>query len=192
MSRIKKKKREKEESLYTAAYDLFTVKGIHDTAINEIVKRAGVAKGTFYLYFKDKYDVLEKIILNKSTEILSKAIKETNSVEFLNFERKLLYFIDFIIEYLKENKLLLKLIYKDLSWGIIKKSYKDYKEINETFVLFEEGFKDSNLSEKDIEKILFMIIELTSSVCYSCIVLNQPTDIDEMKPMLFKTIKKII
>lgn len=192
MSRIKKKKREKEESLYTAAYDLFTVKGIHDTAINEIVKRAGVAKGTFYLYFKDKYDVLEKIILNKSTEILSEAIKETNSVEFLNFERKLLYFIDFIIEYLKENKLLLKLIYKDLSWGIIKKSYKDYKEINETFVLFEEGFKDSNLSEKDIEKILFMIIELTSSVCYSCIVLNQPTDIDEMKPMLFKTIKKII
>lgn len=192
MSRIKKKKQEKEESLYTAAYDLFTVKGIHDTAINEIVKRAGVAKGTFYLYFKDKYDVLDKIILNKSTEILSEAIKETNSVKFLNFERKLLYFIDFIIEYLKENKLLLKLIYKDLSWGIIKKSYKDYKEINETFILFEEGFKDSNLSEKDIEKILFMIIELTSSVCYSCIVLNQPTDIDEMKPMLFKTIKKII
>lgn len=192
MSKIKKNKKEKEDSLYTAAYDLFTTKGIHNTAISDIVKKAGVAKGTFYLYFKDKYDVLDKIILNKSTEILSIAIKKTNSEEFLNFEGKLLYFIDYIIEYLKENKLLLKLIYKDLSWGIIKKAYKDYKEINEIFGMFEEGFKDSNLDKEDIEKTLFMIIELTGSVCYNCIVLNEPADIDKMKPILFNTIKKII
>ena len=36
---------------------LFTTKGINSTAISDIVEKAGVAKGTFYLYFKDKYDI---------------------------------------------------------------------------------------------------------------------------------------
>ena len=45
--------------LYDAAYELFTSNGVHNTVIDDIVKSAGVAKGTFYLYCKDKYS-LEK------------------------------------------------------------------------------------------------------------------------------------
>ena len=77
MSKVEKNKKQKENSLYDAAYDLFTTKGINNTAISEIVKKAGVAKGTFYLYFKDKYDILDKIILNKSSQVLSEAITKT-------------------------------------------------------------------------------------------------------------------
>ena len=38
----------------------FTSKGIQKTSISDIVEDAGVAKGTFYLYFKDKYDIRNK------------------------------------------------------------------------------------------------------------------------------------
>ena len=175
-----------------AAYELFTTKGINDTAINDIVKKAGVAKGTFYLYFKDKYDILDKIILDKSSHILSEAIKETNTREFNNFEEQVLFFIDYIIEYLKDNKLLLKLIYKNLSWGVFKKAKKDYKEINEIRNMFEEWLSNFELEEGGTEKLLFIILELTGSVCYSSIILNEPASIDEMKPILFETIKKLI
>jgi AcrR family transcriptional regulator len=192
ISKVEINKRQKEDSLYAAAYELFTTQGIHNTAISDIVKKAGVAKGTFYLYFKDKYDVLDKIILDKSSEILVEAIENTNIKEFDSFEEKLLYFIDSIIEYLKQNKLLLKLIYKNLSWGVVRKAYKDYKGINEIYYMFEEGLKDHDLKEGDIEKIIFIILELVGSVCYSCIVLREPTNIDEMKPILFEIIKKII
>ena len=192
ISKVEINKRQKEDSLYAAAYELFTTQGIHNTAISDIVKKAGVAKGTFYLYFKDKYDVLDKIILNKSSEILVEAIEHTNTKEFNSFEEKLLYFIDYIIEYLKQNKLLLKLIYKNLSWGVVRKAYKDYKGINEIYYMFEDGLKDYDLKEGDIEKVIFIILELVGSVCYSCIVLGEPTEIDEMKPMLFEIIKKII
>lgn len=37
-----------------AAFALFTQKGINDTSISDIAKKANMAKGTFYLYFKDK------------------------------------------------------------------------------------------------------------------------------------------
>ena len=58
---ITAKKELKEKELYIAGYELFLKKGIEKTSIGEIVERAGVAKGTFYLYFKDKYDLLNKL-----------------------------------------------------------------------------------------------------------------------------------
>src|SRR5699024_9403023 len=131
LSKVEKNKKQKESSLYKAAYDLFTTKGINDTAISDIIKKAGVGKGTFYLYFKNKYDILDKIILNKSTHVLSEAIRHTKAREFKDFEEELLYFIDYIIEYLRKDKLMLKLIYKNLSWGVFKKAYNDYEEIHE-------------------------------------------------------------
>ncbi len=192
MSKVEKNKKQKENSLYDAAYDLFTTKGINDTAISEIVKKAGVAKGTFYLYFKDKYDILDKIILNKSSQVLSEAIIETKNKNFTEFEKELLYFINYIIEFFKKDKLMLKLIYKNLSWGIFKKAYRDYEEIQEIYLMFERGYENTSLPKEDIEKILFIIMELTGSICYSSIILNEPANIDEMKPILFDTIKKII
>jgi hypothetical protein len=37
-----------------------------------------------------------------------------------------------------------------------------------------------------------MIIELTGSVCYSSIILEEPANIDDMKPALFRMIKKML
>ena len=191
-SKVELNKKEKEDSLFQAGYDLFLTKGIHNTAINDIVKKAGVAKGTFYLYFKDKYDLLDRIILNKSAEVLCEAIKNNSLMEFQSFEDEVLNFVNYIIEYFKEDKLLLKLIYKNLSWGTFKKAYNDYEEIHDIYKMFQNGFKDSGLSHKDVQNLLFIIIELTGSVCYSAIILEEPSDIEEIKPILFDTIRKII
>lgn len=191
-SKVEQNKRKKEDSLYQAAYDLFISKGINNTSINDIVKNAGVGKGTFYLYFKNKYDLLDKIILRKSYEVLYQAINKTKANEFDKFEDQVLYFIDYIIEYFKKDQLMLKLIYKNLSWGVLKKVSSDYKEVKRIYSMFEKGYLNTDLSKKDIEKILFIIIELTGSISYSAIILNEPTNIDEMKPILFDTIRKII
>lgn len=192
VSKIEKNKRKKENSLYAAAYDLFTTKGINNTAINDIVKQAGVGKGTFYLYFKDKYDILDKIILNKSTQVLGEAIMKTKLQNLESFEEELLYFIDYIINFFEKDKLMLKLIYKNLSWGVFRKASKDYDEVHEIYRMFKEGYKDTSLPNEDVDKLLFMIVDLTGSVCYSSIILNEPASMDEMKPILFSIIRKIV
>ena len=46
------RKERKRQSLLAAAYGLFTEKGVAKTSVDEIVRRANVAKGTFYLYFQ--------------------------------------------------------------------------------------------------------------------------------------------
>lgn len=87
------KKKKKEINLYNAAYELFKEKGINNTSIDEIVKKAGVAKGTFYLYFKDKYDVVNKLVLLKSSILIEEAFNATKDNEFEEFEDMVLYFI---------------------------------------------------------------------------------------------------
>ncbi|NBI07760.1 TetR/AcrR family transcriptional regulator [Senegalia massiliensis] len=192
MSKVQKNKIKKESSLISSAFELFSTKGINETSISNIVHKAGVAKGTFYLYFKDKYDILNKIILNKSSNLLIESMNATKSKNFTNYEESVLFFIDYIIEYFNNNKFMLKLIYKNLSWGILKKASNEYEGIHEIYDFFMTLYKDSAINQQDVEKTLFIIIELVGSVCYSSIILNEPDNIDKMKPILFDTIKKII
>ena len=61
---MKYDKEEKENRLLNTAFKLFTEKGLKDTSVQDIVDNASVAKGTFYLYFKDKYDVNEDSLVH--------------------------------------------------------------------------------------------------------------------------------
>ncbi|MFN0224788.1 TetR/AcrR family transcriptional regulator [Paenibacillus caseinilyticus] len=56
--------------LLEAALVLFTEKGYHETKVSDIVKRAGVAQGTFYLYFQSKETIFTSIIENTNAAIL--------------------------------------------------------------------------------------------------------------------------
>ena len=51
---IQETKENKKNRLLDTGFKLFTEKGIQNTSIQDIVDNANVAKGTFYLYFKDK------------------------------------------------------------------------------------------------------------------------------------------
>src|SRR5699024_11208478 len=75
----------REKALYLAAYELFTEKGITETAISDIVKKAGVAKGTFYTYFTNKEDIVERLILNKSMKVLDEAMMISKELEVVDF-----------------------------------------------------------------------------------------------------------
>ena len=55
--------------LARTAFDLFRDKGFAKTTISDIVSDAGLAKGTFYLYFKDKYDLRDKLIRSEERRV---------------------------------------------------------------------------------------------------------------------------
>lgn len=55
-------KQERRAALLRAARDVFASKGYHDAKVDDIALAAEVAKGTYYLYFKDKRAVLEELV----------------------------------------------------------------------------------------------------------------------------------
>ncbi|WAM31229.1 TetR/AcrR family transcriptional regulator [Caldicellulosiruptor naganoensis] len=191
--RREQKKLIKENRLLEAAYNLFIEKGITNTAIDEIVKKAGVAKGTFYLYFKDKEDILEKLILRKSAEIVKKALVEIENKEFSSPVDKFLYFLEFIIDYLSKNRFLFRFLKKDFSWVFFRK-ITDNEEFSEIKLAKETLLKNiqTKYSEEEFEMVVFMILELVSSITYSSIVKEEPAPIEKVKPLLLDTIRKIL
>lgn len=48
--------------LTAAALEVFREKGVASTTVSDIVKAAGVAQGTFYLYFDSKDDVINAVV----------------------------------------------------------------------------------------------------------------------------------
>ena len=69
MSKIDNNKQQKRDSLLESAFSLFINNGFNKTSISDIVNQAGVAKGTFYLYFKDKYDIRNHLISHKASQV---------------------------------------------------------------------------------------------------------------------------
>ena len=52
------RKEQKRRLIMKAALKIFSRKGYSPTALDEIAQEAGIAKGTLYLYFKDKEDLI--------------------------------------------------------------------------------------------------------------------------------------
>lgn len=195
MGKVDINKKLKENTLLKAAFDFFTTKGFSKTSITDIVNQAGVAKGTFYLYFKDKYDIRNRLISHKSSQLFRTAVEELGAhSDELSFEDKLIKIIDNIVNQLNANQSLLTFISKNLSWGIFKTALT--APISDDDINFSDVYyrmlSEAPCQFKDPEIMLFMIIELVSSTCYSAILYEDPCTIVELKPHLYDSIRLII
>src|SRR5580698_3581499 len=63
------KKAERRQKILNHARDVFARRGYHEAKIDDIVAAAGIARGTFYLYFEDKRAVFEEIVDRAFTQI---------------------------------------------------------------------------------------------------------------------------
>jgi AcrR family transcriptional regulator len=88
-----------QESLKKAVIELMTEKNFDDITIQELAERANVNRGTIYLHYQDKFDLLDKLIdihINKLNE-MDKWACELNWVDalvpyFEYFEKNYLFF----------------------------------------------------------------------------------------------------
>ncbi|MEM7441180.1 MAG: TetR/AcrR family transcriptional regulator [Pseudomonadota bacterium] len=78
---VQKRTLETRAKLLTAASDLVAGGGYQSLRVEEVVLRAGVAKGTFFAHFNDKEALLEQLIaaeINAALDRLEVADKPTN------------------------------------------------------------------------------------------------------------------
>ena len=168
--------------------------GFHKTSISDIVNQAGVAKGTFYLYFTDKYDLRNKLISHKAVQVFSNAYNALLNTEIKAFEEQIIFIIDHILTQFQKDHSLVFFISKHLSWALFKSSLIDAPEDGQENI-YEDYcrlLEESGLHFTDPEIMIYMIIELISGTSYNSILYNQPKPIEELKPYLYETVKSII
>lgn len=194
MGKVSDNKLQKLNSLLSTSFELFTTKGFSQTSISDIVEKAQVAKGTFYLYFKDKYDLRDKLIINRAEKIFDHAIRYSCYQDKESFDDKLITVIDDILDQLEQMPLVTKFINKNVSWGLFNKTLnqgESYTGTNYLDMLKAEMDKEE-VPYKNPELMLYMVIELVSATSYSVIIDKSPVDMDTFKPFLHEGIRSIM
>ena len=153
-----------------------------------------MSKGTFYLYFKDKYQIRDILIQKEAHRLFEEAHKQLEKNDIRNFEDSVIFLINQVLIRLENNPLILKFVERNLSWGVFhaqlntaidNDSFNLIKEFNE--IATANGYEFENS-----EVILYLIVELTGSTCYNSILHSQPLPIEEYKPILFDSIRAIL
>jgi AcrR family transcriptional regulator len=65
------KPEERKDQILKAAARVCSEKGYHNASISDIIDEAGIARGTFYLYFESKRDVFAELVDTLTAEIQS-------------------------------------------------------------------------------------------------------------------------
>ena len=194
MGKVEDNKRKKKDAIVNSAFSLFIDNGIKDTSIADIMKKAELAKGTFYLYFKDKYEVRDYLVRKKAAQIFENAIIKLNESDVSGLEDKVIFIVDNILDQLENNKILLKFIFKNLSWGILRHSMENV-ELNDgerAVDYIDQLLGESGENISNPEMMMFMITELVGSTAHSVILYKQPVELAELKEVLYPIIRQMI
>ena len=171
MGKLESNKLQKRTSLLNTAFNLFTTKGVSKTSIAEISKNAGIAKGTFYLYFKDKYELQAVLLAKTSHEFFANACKKANQHHYDRLDDKIVFIIDSIINELIDRPNILKFIQKNLSLGLYSEKLTDLLDSEELGIkeVFIREVKEKDIPLEYPEMTLIMIIELVCTTVFTSI-----------------------
>lgn len=192
LDKITKKKNEKYTKILDTALGLFEKNGTHLVSIDEIVKGAGVAKGTFYLYFKDRYDLISTLIIEKASKYMSLLSDEYEPRDFGDVSTSVRHYIEYISDFLQKNKTLCILIEKNLNTCVNAVAQTKEGPIKELYEKIFTELINCGVSEAEARAKLYLYIELIVSSCCNAIIRETPYTIEELKPHLCQIIESSI
>ncbi len=195
MSKVSDNKVSKQARILEAAYKLFCDKTVNSTAIDDVVRYAGVAKGTFYLYFKDKYDLLDQIIIRKTSNVVVEAYKElirARSVREMTAIEQLLFFTDYMIDFMKSNRKLTALIDKNMAACFRAVSEIDNRDFIDAINEFVEMFSNKGFTRDEAIRTLYIVTDMIGSACCDAVLYESPCSVDELRPTIHRLIEKML
>ncbi|KGX84816.1 TetR/AcrR family transcriptional regulator [Pontibacillus marinus] len=162
-----KKNRPKYNQIIDAAVEVIAENGYHSSQVSKIAKKAGVADGTIYLYFKNKEDILVSLFQEKMGEFISSIEDEIKTKS--NAKQKLLTLIEMHYSQLTKNhhlaivtQLELRQSNKELRL-MINDVLKPYLELIDQIVQegMDENLFDSSLDLRIIRQMIFGTLDET-------------------------------
>ncbi|QUG84191.1 TetR/AcrR family transcriptional regulator [Bacillus nitratireducens] len=113
------KRNERQMRILEAAVDMFGEKGYASTSTSEIAKRAGVAEGTIFRYYKTKKDLLFAVVMPTLTKFAAPFFvqafaKEIFKTEYESYEVLLRVIIQNRFEFAKKHFPMIKILIQEV------------------------------------------------------------------------------
>jgi len=160
----------KEEKIIQAAIEVFREKGIEKTKVSDIVKAAGIAQGTFYLYFPSRLSVMPAIAKVMVEKIIA-AIKEGISLQE-PFAKQLEKVVDIVFSLTEDYRDVFALIYAGITqtehmkeWENIYAPYYEWMN-NFLYEAQQQGIIRPSLNTTRSSKLIIGLIESAAEQIY--------------------------
>jgi len=95
------------------ALDVFAEQGYYRTSVSDLVKAAGVARGTFYLYFDGKEALFLELLEQLLTEFRSNIVGADTSPQAPPLSDQLARIVASILNTLQQNRSLTRIIFRE-------------------------------------------------------------------------------
>jgi AcrR family transcriptional regulator len=169
-SEDEEKREQKRMSIMKAALKVFSKKGYSPAALDEVAREAQIAKGTLYLYFKDKQDLFSSTILHVIDNLANRMIEDLDeSMKPLEVLRTVAHIE---LNYFASNTEFFGLIHTAMSGNLLGDHKNLITKINErrqelvSFLMdVIERAKEDELIRKDIdtEEIVYSYLGMIES-----------------------------
>jgi len=186
------KSRETKKNITECSIKLFFEKGFTKTTVREIVEAAGVAHGTFYLYFESKdqvlYRVLEKTI-NSINSILDSLPTENPIFDDLD------KIIDSIVEYMEKNQKSIAILHNNKIIEIMDNN-EGVNVVEFSLDSIEEWIINAGnkgvISKKDPSLYSKIIFKITHEILEEAFLFSYPENIEIIQNEVKKIIRNIL
>ncbi|MEN3929773.1 helix-turn-helix domain-containing protein [Microvirga sp. W0021] len=120
-ARNEDERQQKLQAILDAALEVFSAKGFAATRLEDVAKKAGVAKGTVYLYVSSKHELFEAMIRNSFVPTFD-MLEVATAVDGLTLEQLITILIEwFQVEVLKTKR-------REMLWLILREA-KQFPEL---------------------------------------------------------------
>lgn len=183
----------KQQRIQMVAMQLFQSQGIESTSVNDIVRKANVAKGTFYIYYKDKRELITQILSQKHgymlNDLLHLSLLKAQSSHTSWKEE----FIEALISYYEQHPDILKMIQKHVT------SFMETNDQREQVFSYIDNFKEfldemkhENEHMQDTSNRFMLMMEIAGIISHNAIFYEMPAPMRDIRHLLIKTLNDMI
>lgn len=175
---------ERREDFLDAAQDLFLGEGYEATSVERITRAAGVAKGTFYLYFRSKEELL-LALRNRFMERGSARFEELLlATQDRPFEEQLDALIEFAFTFYRENWPIFNLVFRRFAGKITMERAETRRRYAEPLAALitraiERG--EAGTGGHNPKLFAYLILGAIEENIHSCLSSGDPPDADALK-----------
>lgn len=175
------------------AAEVFARKGYRNASVSDIVQKAGIGRGTFYLYFSSKRDIFLQLIEDYFREYAN-LLEENHRRLVEAFKRRKRVLRTWrenmarVLEYHKDNPHLTRIVYReaigmdeDFSERVEELTGFAREKLEQEFrTMYDYGM----MRECDIELVTTIIAGSTTSVIMEHLLKEEDRDLDELVDMI--------
>ncbi|AAK78437.1 AcrR family transcriptional regulator [Clostridium acetobutylicum] len=181
---MRKKDDKKQENIKNAVVKLILKEGFHGTSISKIAKEADVSPATVYIYYENKDEMLRKIYLEYSKNILNHLLN--NISESMSGKELIESLVKNYYLYIRDNKEIFLFVEQFSSCPSLANTCEKITELNYINSLLDSMKKNNIIRNYHNDTIISTIFSPVKSIA-----INHCLDISE-KIILLREIIKIL